>query len=129
MKAWIWWTYIWRVLVNIFYLLVTLYVFSRLHERLETIVVACFGMIYVTVRSIGLGQAISQIAVVQMIDGEFSTIKKLIRPYEDEDTSWIQEEKEEAQSVIRATRVKLYIEWFFLGLISLLCLYVFFNTV
>jgi hypothetical protein len=47
-RAWVVWTYIWRVLVGLVTVWVVLYVFGKLHERLETIVVALAGILYVT---------------------------------------------------------------------------------
>jgi hypothetical protein len=51
-----WLGYLWNVLVNCFYLAIVLWVFDKLGNRPEAIVVAVIGMTYVAIRTIAIGQ-------------------------------------------------------------------------
>src|SRR5262249_19218090 len=71
--------YVWRVLVNLFYVAIVLYVFDRLQGRHDTsIVVAILGLIYVTIRSIAIGQALGLIGVAKGLHVHLMRIRELL---------------------------------------------------
>jgi hypothetical protein len=54
-----WLGYAWQLVWNVTLLAAVLYVFSRLESRFEIIVVSVLGLIYITVRTIGIGLSLA----------------------------------------------------------------------
>ena len=119
-----WLIYTWRVLANLFYLAVVAWVFQQLDGRRDTTaIVAVLGLLYVTMRTIGCGQALVLVRAAPAIEAHFVRIRELLGddPYPRD----LEEEKKTA----KVQRVKIYIDLTFLWLISLLCLLTFFGSV
>jgi hypothetical protein len=119
-----WFGYLWTVAVNCFYLFVILYVFDKLDRRPEVIPVAVLGLLYVTIRSIAIGQALSSIELFAQINKQLLYVRKLLNDphYEENQRSWIEAEQKTSPQII-----KVYISSFFLLLISLVCMLVIFS--
>ncbi|HYY13933.1 MAG TPA: hypothetical protein VE758_05820 [Chthoniobacterales bacterium] len=117
--------YTWRVLVNLFYVAIILYVFDKLHGRHEiTVLVAVLGLIYVTIRSIAIAQGNGFIEVTKGLRGELLRIRELLH---DEFAEDHKRELTEAFEVVDRAMIKGYIDGFFLGIVSLICLFVLFT--
>jgi hypothetical protein len=117
--------YTWRVLVNLFYVAIILYVFEKLNGHHETtILVAVLGLIYVTIRTIGIGQTHVSIDISKALRGDLIRIRELLHDEFIDDHKL--ELKEQTQVVDRVI-VKAYIDAFFLGIVSLICLFVLFT--
>ena len=71
--------WLWLVAVNIFYVLVVLYVFARLTGRTEHILVSILGLIYVAIRGQSLGLAMTLPSTFLAIHREFVRIRALLR--------------------------------------------------
>jgi hypothetical protein len=113
--------YTWRVLVNLFYVALILYVFDKLNGRHEiTVLVAVLGLIYVTIRSIALSQGHSFIEITKGLRGELLRIRELLH---DEFVEHHKRELTEALEVVDRAMIKGYIDGFFLGIVSLICLF------
>jgi len=116
--------YVWRVLVNLFYVAIVLYVFAKLQGRHDTIIlVAVLGLIYVTIRSIAIGQGHGLIGMAKSLTVDLMRIRELLRDefIEDRRLSF-KDDVEVADRLI----IKAYIDGFFLGIVSLICLVVLF---
>ena len=77
--------YVWRVLTNVFYVAVVLYVFSALHGRSEAITVAVLGLVYVTIRTIAIGQASGLADALKVIEADVIRIRELLHDEYTED--------------------------------------------
>jgi hypothetical protein len=112
--------YAWRVLVNLFYVAIVLYVFEKLHGRHETtILVAVLGLIYVTIRSIAIGQAHGAAVLAKGLTVELMRIRELLRDETIEGRRLaFKDDVEVADRMIN----KAYIDGFFLAIVSLICL-------
>jgi hypothetical protein len=116
--------YTWRIIGNVFYVLVVLFVFAHIAERDIKIVVAVLGLIYVTIRWIALGQFFAYapmlIGLVKSVDElkEAAGIPRL----------GTAEEYEEVDAQLKTTKVKAYIDGVFLSVISLICLFALFSA-
>lgn len=117
--------YVWRVLTNIFYVAVVLYVFDALHGRPEAITVAVLGLIYVTIRSIAIGQASGFAGALKIIEADLIRIRELLHD-EHAQTRW--GSAQEDTETLERTRIKLYIDGFFLSIVSLICLFVLYSA-
>ena len=86
---------------------------------------AANGIIYVTIRSIGIGLAIVTMQTSPMLLRKLNYILKNqggLDGYESDD------DLAEAEKITSHQTVKIYIDGFFLGLISLVCLFVLFSN-
>jgi hypothetical protein len=121
-----WLSYTWSVIVNCFYIFIVLFVFDRLgRDRNLIIIVSILGVIYVTVRSIGIGLA--------FLSEETTTVvlKKMNRILTNQGDEAIHGDVEQLlEDEKRKTHrlVKSCIDGFFLFLISLLCLVMLFSN-
>jgi len=117
-----WLGYLWTVAVNCFYLFVVLYVFGKLGKRPEVVTVAILGLIYITIRSIAIWQALDSIGLFTQVNKQLLYVRKLLNDptYEENERAW--NEAENATSY-----ATLYIDGFFLWLISMICLLVLFT--
>lgn len=117
-------SYVWLLLSNTFYLLVVLYVFSRLHDRLETIVVAVLGLIYVTIRSLAIAQWIDLTARSLAFLKQFEDLRLAVIPnYETDRSEW-----EIAEKLLTSVHIKMFLVSIFLMLIALVCLWRLFSV-
>jgi hypothetical protein len=118
--------YTWRVLVNVFFVAVVLYVFDKLHGRTETITVAVLGLVYVTIRSIAIGQGLGLSNTFKIMDADFARIRELLG-----DEQHAHDRKEAAKtgskSLDRERSKLIFIDGIFLSIISIICLLVLFN--
>jgi hypothetical protein len=117
--------YVWRVLTNIFYVAVVLYVFDALHGRPEAITVAVLGLVYATIRSVAIGQAIGLSNALKIIEVDLVRIRELLND-EHAQTRW--RSAQEDAKTLEQTRIKLYIDGFFLSIVSLICLFVLYSA-
>jgi hypothetical protein len=115
-------SYTWRVLVNIFYLAVVGVVLTSIRDPSEKSIVAVLGLIYVTLRSQAIFQAIATISIVPSFQKQIDQIQFRV------DGTFEMPDRAEEYSSADTARIKLYIDGFFLGLISLVCLGVFFTA-
>jgi hypothetical protein len=114
--------YTWRVLVNVFYIAVVLYVFDKLQGRSEAIVtVAVLGLIYVTIRSIAIWQGMGLANALKVIESDLIRLRELFR---DEHARNRLEASRADSEVLSRERNKLFIDGFFLSIVSLICLLV-----
>ena len=86
--------------------------------------VAVLGLIYVTIRSIALSQGHSFIEITKGLRGELLRIRELLH---DEFVEHHKRELTEALEVVDRAMIKGYIDGFFLGIVSLICLFVLFT--
>jgi hypothetical protein len=117
--------YTWRVLVNLFYVAIILYVFEKPNGHHETtILVAVLGLIYVTIRSIAFAQGHSLIEITKGLRKELLRVRELLH---DESIEDYKRDLAEAFEVVDRAMIKAYIDAFFLGIVSLICLFVLFT--
>jgi hypothetical protein len=117
-------TYIWWVLINIFYIAIILYVFDKLHGQTEVITVAVLGLIYVTIRSIAIGQAMGLANALKIIEADLIRVRELLG---DEYAGGRSEAAKEDSEALSRVRNKVYIDGFFLWIVGLICLLVLFS--
>jgi hypothetical protein len=117
--------YMWRVLVNVFYIAVVLYVFNKLQGRSEAIItVAILGLIYVTIRSIAIWQGIGLTSGLKVIESDLIRLRELA--HDEHARSRWDASKAESEALSRG-RNKLFIDGFFLSIVSIICLFVLFG--
>jgi hypothetical protein len=117
--------YTWRVLINIFYIAVVLYVFDKLQGRSEAIItVAVLGLIYVTIRSIAIWQGMGLANALKVIESDLIRLRELGR---DEHARNRLEASKADSEVLSRERNKLFIDGFFLSIVSIICLWVLFS--
>jgi hypothetical protein len=110
----------WRVLVNLFYLAVVGAVLLSIKDGSEKAIISVLGILYVLIRSVAIGQAIAFGNVANALDERLDEILYFVNSaHEKLDRSAVRDE-------LNYQHVKLYIDGFFLGLISLGCLWSFF---
>jgi hypothetical protein len=114
--------YVWHVIQSVIQLLVVLYIFHKLNDRFEIVVVAILGLIYVFMRIIGSGLFIGFVSLDAKLDGEFRRLRRLAGD------EGIQEDEED-EALIEKTKLtarlahKNHISAFFVGVIWVICLY------
>jgi hypothetical protein len=112
--------YAWLVITNLFYLAIVAFVLSRTSELDPklTIVIATLGLIYVTVRGIGMGQflafAPSLIGIAKSLDELKGRSGERLMTGED----YVR-----AEMQLKRGQIKFYIQSLFLSLTSLICLF------
>ena len=67
--------YIWRGLINCFYLFVILYVFDNIQDKNTSIIIAVLALLYTTMRTIAGGQALTVLAMGKALHSEFADLK------------------------------------------------------
>jgi hypothetical protein len=113
--------YTWRVLINIFYIAVVLYVFDKLQGRSEAIItVAVLGLIYVTIRSIAIGLGMGITNFFKVIEADLIRLRELVR---DEHVRHRWEDSKAHSEVLSREHNKAFIESFFLFIVSIICLF------
>jgi hypothetical protein len=108
--------YIWRMAINLFYLLVVAAVLIGIRDPSEKAIVSVLGLLYVTLRtqaiSHGLGTTTNLAAFQRQLD--------LIQ-YRVDGTFELPDRGKEF-ALVETMKAKIYIDYFFLGIISLVCL-------
>jgi hypothetical protein len=89
---------------------------------MEKSIISVLGVIYVAVRSTGIGNHLTQIASATLFQQQLDRIRYAV------DNTFEMPDRQEETSTIEYARNKLYIDMFFLGLTSLLCLWQFFTA-
>ena len=117
-----WLGYLWRVVVNLFYLAVVAGVLIGISNPTEKSIVSVLGMLYVAIRSIGIGNALSISGVVTTFQAQIDHIRYQV------DSSFEIPDRREETSAFEFVRNKLYIDAGFLSLVSLVCLFSFFTA-
>ncbi len=117
-----WLGYLWRVAVNLFYLLVVFGVLIGIRDPMEKSIISVLGIIYVAVRGAGIGNGLALIGTATQLQEQIDGIRYAI------DSSFEMPDRREELSAIEFARNKLYIDMFFLSLTSLLCLWQFFTA-
>jgi hypothetical protein len=121
-----WLRYVWTVAVNCFYLFVVLWVFCKLSGHRElSITIAVLGLIYVTIRNIGMGMAAVMFESLSRTQKQLLQVQQFVR---DPNYDPNQKQLDETEELKQTTVVKMYINGFFLWLIGLICLLVLFTT-
>src|SRR5271169_835997 len=115
----------WRIAANVFYLLVVWYVLDQLRGGPEKITVPVLGVIYVTIRTIGYGNAYFSMKLALVLDDMNNKLNRLIDPGYQRDS----EELKEARRIMEANQARSYVDLASLGLISLMCLWYLFNAI
>lgn|SRR5262245_13802989 len=116
------WT--WRVLFNVFQVLVVLYVFSRLQGRLEVIVVSVLGLLYLTVRTIAFSQATTLANFGSALQKEINDLVHLLgHDIKEREANFVEMRKMVSRNIAMG-----YLDEAFLALISLICLFNLFTT-
>jgi hypothetical protein len=108
-----------RVVSNILQILVILYLFAHLGSGFQKVIVAILGLIYVTIRTIAIGNVHLLSFIAGAVSKEFLQVYRLLGEDISERTTAMRETDEKMQTVIN----KLYIDGSFLSLVSLICLY------
>jgi hypothetical protein len=121
-----WLRYAWTVAVNCFYLFVIVWVFDKLDGHRElSITIAVLGLIYVTIRNIGMGLAAGIFESLSRTQRQLLQVQQFVR---DPNYDTNQKRLDEEEELKKTTVVKMYINSFFLWLIGLVCLLVLFAT-
>jgi hypothetical protein len=74
-----WLGYAWTVVVNCVYLFVVLWAFNKLGDRHEQVIlVAILGLIYVTIRSIGMYQFVGMFEMLAQTKKQLLQLQKFV---------------------------------------------------
>ena len=117
------WT--WRVAANILYTLIVWYVLSQLRGRPESLIVPILGLIYVTVRT--LGMSLAQISLHHVM--ALGSIETQLRAITDPDHYRDRDVTEELGKMKTRISGNIVIESIGLFVLSLLCLFYHFNAI
>src|SRR5262249_17869584 len=114
-----WLGYAWTVAVNCFYLFVVLWAFDKIENRHElTITVAILGLIYVAIRTSSMYQFTAMLEIFSQTKKQLLQLQKFVRDPQYEAN---QRELDETEEIKQKSRVKFYINAFFLWVIGLFC--------
>jgi hypothetical protein len=111
-----WLGYGWRVLANLFYLVVVVAVLAGIRDPGEKSIIAVLGLIYVTVRSTAIGQGLGSMASAASLQQQLDQIRYRV------DGAFGLPDRSEENTAMNTARAKLLIDAFFLGIVSLVCL-------
>ena len=117
-------SYTWRIVVNVFYVLVVLFVFVNIEAHDTKIIVAVLGLLYVTIRGIAIGQFFAN---APMMIGLVKSVDELKERVGIPRTGTLAE-YEAVEAIFHTTTVKVYIDSAFLSLIGFICLFVLFSA-
>jgi len=127
-----WVRYAWGVVVGLFNLVVILWVFSQVYEPRDKLIVAILGLIYTTMRSIALHQALYFTTQLTSIHLRLAVIERAtgIKAPDliDDDDDEMAETQVNAERMLRRSHARLYIDAVFIALAYLVCLYVVFTS-
>jgi hypothetical protein len=111
--------YGWRVLVNLIMLTIVLGTLGEARGRFEITPIAILGLIYVTIRSMGIGHAIAYAQLGTGLDLELTHIRELLG----EDRDHHRDEMDEFKKIGKGRMGRLYVDAIFLALAFFICLY------
>jgi hypothetical protein len=117
-----WLSYVWKVLENLFYILVVVVVLLNIREPQQKEIMAVLGLIYTTIRSIASGQALSVISMVHVLDKKIDHIQYQVDP------AFKKPDYQVTDDALSLAKVKIYIDMSGLSIISLICLFAFFTA-
>ena len=114
--------YSWRVITNLFYLVVVMYALNELHGRTEILIISTLGLIYVTIRSIAWGQFLAMLGTNSALQVQLDAIQGRV------DGNFVPTMPADEIEALQSTwRVKWIIDSIFLAIISLVCILTFFT--
>jgi hypothetical protein len=116
-----WVGYAWTGVVNCFYLCVVLAVFAKLYDRPEAITVAILGLIYVTLVASNSRMALGTAQALMKVNQQILETRRLLKDVRFGEEA---ESLRNAEKTVEGLTPNFYINRFFLGLISLICLFV-----
>jgi hypothetical protein len=117
-----WLGYIWCLAYNLFYLIVVFGVLIGIKNPFEKAIIAVLGVIYVAIRGQGIGNGIAVMHIVTAFQNQVDKIRYAV------DNTFELPDRSEEVSASNYVRNKLYISGCFLFLISLICLWQFFDA-
>ena len=117
-----WFGYIWRVAVNLFFLVVVAAVLFDLRDPSEKSIISVLGLLYVTIRSIAISQGLASMGVISAFQRQIDQIHFRV------DGTFEMPDQNNQLEQVEIIKVKIYIDSFFLAIISLVCLYSFFTA-
>jgi hypothetical protein len=91
-----------------------------IREPMEKSIISVLGIIYVTVRGMGIVNGLTLIGTATSLQEQIDRIRYAV------DKTFELPDRREETSMVEFARNKLYIDMFFLSLTSLLCLWQFF---
>jgi hypothetical protein len=112
--------YTWRVLINFFYLLVVGAVLTSISNPSEKQIIAVLGLVYVTIRTQAIFQGIGTSTIVADFQKQIDQIRYFV------DGNFELPNRDRQIALLEARQAKLFIDAFFLSVISLACLVAFF---
>ncbi len=115
-----WLGYSWTIAVNCFYLFIILAVFDKLDHRPEAVVVAILGLIYVAVRTTGMGLGWAHGHTLFHLNKQLLRIRSRLN---DPPTEVEIEDMKKYEKIEREGMPKLIINGLFLSITSLACLW------
>jgi len=116
-----WIGYAWTSVVNCFYLCVVLAVFAKLCDRPEAITVAILGLIYVALVASNSRMALGVTQALMKVSQQILETRRLLQDVRFGEEA---ESLRNAEKTLERLLPNFYINRFFLGLISLICLFV-----
>jgi uncharacterized phage-like protein YoqJ len=117
-----WLGYIWCFAYNIFYAVVVFGVLIGIKNPFEKAIIAVLGVIYVAIRGQGIGNGLAVMQIVTAFQDQVDKIRYAV------DNTFELPDRSEELSASNYVRNKLYISGCFLFLISLICLWQFFDA-
>jgi hypothetical protein len=116
-----WFGYAWLILFNTFCIVVVLAVFAKLFERPDVILVAILGLIYIAIEVRGAAQNVGITEGLMQLRKQVLEVRRLLNDVNfgsEAETIW------QTEKAISDVMPRYYINQFFRGLISLICLFV-----
>jgi hypothetical protein len=116
-----WFGYAWLILFNTFCIVVVLAVFAKLFERPDVILVAILGLIYIAIEMRGVAQNVGITEGLMQLRKQVLEVRRLLN-----DANFGSEAENiwQTEKAISDVMPRYYINQFFRGLISLICLFV-----
>lgn len=111
--------YVWRVLINLVMLTIVAGTLLSARGRFEITVIAILGMIYVAVRSSGIGYAMTYIQLTHALDNEFTRVRELLGEDQQGHRQYLSDLQRTSSGRLR----RLYIDAVFHSIAFLICLY------
>jgi hypothetical protein len=111
--------YAWRVLVNLIMLTIVVGTLVSARGRFEITVIAILGLIYVVIRSIGIGQGMAYVHLASGLDAELTRIRELLG----DDRDLHRDEMDELRKIGKGRMGRLYVDSAFLSIAFFICLY------
>jgi hypothetical protein len=112
--------WLWRFLINIIQLAVVIAIFSELHGQFEVVAMSVLGIIYLSVRSIGIRNYFLHANLAKGLDNEIIRLHRLLA---DDASNLYEESRVESHRILQRKANKIYFDSFFLGLIWIVCIY------